>query len=42
MGNYNLNSIMEHINRIDVQKKTVQNQDVSLFTLVSIIYLINI
>jgi len=30
MGNYNLNNIMAHINRIDVQEKTVQNQDVSL------------
>jgi len=31
MGNYNLNNIMVHINRTDVQEETVQNQDVSLF-----------
>jgi len=31
MENYNLNNIMAHINRTDVQEKTVQNQDVSLF-----------
>lgn len=31
MENYNLNNIMAHISRIDVQGKMVQNRDVSLF-----------
>lgn len=41
MGNYSLNNIMAHINRIDVHEKMVQNQDVSLFIYISLCFFFN-